>query len=91
MAKEKHARTVLARINRNNYVLLHVPYGTALRGLSLYRINEFLSGLFQAEWIYNLDGGYSTSLVYRPQKKNAALFQLVPNVQKVADLLCFTE
>jgi hypothetical protein len=91
MAKEKHARTVLARVNRNNYLLLHLPYGPALRGMSLYRLNQFFSEHFETEWVYNLDGGYSTSLVYRQQKKKSALFLLVPNVQKIADLLCFTE
>lgn len=91
MAKEKHARTLLARVNRNNYLLLHLPYGPALRGMSLYRLNQFFSEHFETEWVYNLDGGYSTSLVYRQQKKKSALFLLVPNVQKIADLLCFTE
>ena len=91
MAKEKHARTVIARVNRNNYLMLHIPYGAELPGLSLYRINAFFSENFETEWVYNLDGGYSTSLFYKPQKKNATLFRLVPNVQQVADILCFTE
>ena len=91
MAKEKHARTILARVNRNNYLMLHVPYGKALRGLSLYQVNAFFSAHFQTEWVYNLDGGYSTALIYKPQTKNARLERLVPNVQQVADILCFTE
>ena len=91
MASEQHARTVLARVNRNNYLLLHIPYGTELHGMSLYRINEFFFENFETEWVYNLDGGYSTSMLYKPQKKNATLVRLVPNVQKVADILCFTE
>ncbi len=91
MAEEKHPRTVLARINRNNYVLLHIPYGTKLRGVSLYRISEFFSEHFTTEWIYNLDGGYSSSLIYRVQKQRTNIRRVVPNVQKIADMLCFTE
>ena len=93
LVKMKHARTVLARINRNNYVFLHIPYGTAYRGMNLYRINEFFFEHFDAEWVYNLDGGYSSSLYYcnQPQKKNAALTLVVPHTQKVADVLCITE
>ena len=87
------ARTVLARINRNNYVFLHIPYGKSYRGMNLYRINQFFFEHFDAEWVYNLDGGYSSSLYYcnQPQKKNAALTLVVPHTQKVADVLCITE
>ena len=93
LVKAKHARTVLARINRNNYVFLHIPYGKSYRGMNLYRINQFFFEHFNAEWVYNLDGGYSSSLYYcnQPQKKNAALTLVVPHTQKVADVLCITE
>ena len=91
MAKDHYPRSVLARVNRNNYLLLHVPNRDDSHGLSLYRINRFFSRNFETEWVYNLDGGYSTTLIYRPQKKNARLTRLAPNRQPVADILCFTE
>ena len=91
LAKEQHPRTVIARVNRNNYLLLHVPDRADSWGLSLYRINRFFSDHFETEWVYNLDGGYSSSLIYKAQEKNARLRRLVPNRQPVADILCVTE
>ena len=91
MAKEKHARSVLARVNRNNYLMLHVPNRDDSYGLSLYRINRFFLRNFTTEWVYNLDGGYSTALIYKSQEKNARLTRLAPNRQPVADILCVTE
>ena len=91
MAKEQHSRTVIARVNRNNYLLFHVPDREDSWGLSLYRINRFFSAHFETEWVYNLDGGYSTTLIYRPNEKNARLIRLAPNRQPVADILCITE
>ncbi len=91
MAKDRYPRTVLARVNRNNYLMLHVPNRDDSYGLSLYRINLFFLRHFETEWVYNLDGGHSTVLMYKPQKKNARLTRLAPNRQPVADILCFTE
>ena len=91
MAEEKHSRTVLARINRNNYVLLHVLRRGNSNGATLYWVSDFFSEHFRAEWVYNLDGGSSSALVYRTQEKNARLKRHVPNGQGIMDLLCFTE
>ncbi len=93
IVKVKNPRTVIARINRNNYIFLHIPDGAKFRGLSLYRINEFFFEHFKAEWVYNLDGGYSTALYYStsPKKNNAALKMLLKSTQQVADVLCVTE
>ena len=91
MAREKHPRTVLARINRNNYVLLHVLKSDHSNGASLYWINRFFSAHFRAEWVYNLDGGSSSSLIYRTKGKNARLKRHVSNRQGIMDILCFTE
>ena len=41
--------------------------------------------------VYNLDGGYSTVLIYKSQEKKARLTRLAPNRQPVADILCITE
>ena len=91
MAKEQHPRVVLARVNRNNYLLLHVPVRQDSHGLSLYRINLFFMRNFETEWVYNLDGGHSTTLIYRTREKNARLTRIAPNRQPVADILCFTD
>ena len=91
MAREQHPRSVLARVNRNNYLMLHVPNRQDSHGLSLYRINQFFMRNFKTEWVYNLDGGYSTALIYKTQDKKARLTRLAPNRQPVADILCITE
>lgn len=89
LADERHPRTILARVNRNNYLLLHVRRNDNSYGLSLHRLNIFFSRHFQTEWVYNLDGGPSSSLVF--QKKNAGLTLLAPNYQQIADILCVTD
>jgi hypothetical protein len=91
LVQEKHTRTILARINRNNYVLMNViEYGNS-RGASLYWLNDYFSEHFRAEWVYNLDGGYSSSLIYRTQEKKPRLIRHVVNRQGIMDILCFTE
>jgi len=92
IARERHPRTILARVNRNNYLMLHVTgKDEGASGLTLYRINTFFFDHFETEWVYNLDGGYSTALMIRKQQKNARLNTLVPSKQRVADVICFTE
>ena len=91
LADTRYPRAVIARVNRNNYLMLHVPNRTDSSGLSLHRINTFFFTHFETEWVYNLDGGYSATLIYRQKKKNAGLTLLAPNRQQVADILCFTE
>ncbi len=91
MAKEKHPRTVIARVNRNNYILLHVATWKRSRGASLYWVRDFFSANFAAEWVYNLDGGSSSSLICRPGTKETRLRRYVQNGQGIMDILCFTE
>ena len=90
MAKEQHPRTVLARVNRNNYLMLHVPNREDSWGLTLYRVNLFFQKNFKTEWVYNLDGGYSSTLILRDEK-TGRLKKLAPNRQPVAAILCLTE
>jgi len=90
MAREQHPRTVLARVNRNNYLLLHVPNREDSWGLTLYRINLFFQKNFETEWVYNLDGGYSSALILRDEK-TGRLIRYAPNRQPVADVLCVTD
>ena len=91
LADTRYPRAVIARVNRNNYLMLHVPNRKDSNGLTLHRINTFFFTNFETEWVYNLDGGYSATLIYKAKKKNAGLKLLAPNWQQVADILCFTE
>ena len=91
MAREQHPRSVLARVNRNNYLLLHVANWKKSHGASLYWLNDFFSANFTTEWVYNLDGGSSSSLICRPGTKETRLRRYVQNGQGIMDILCFTE
>ena len=91
LADAPFPRSVIARVNRNNYLMLHVPNREDSYGLSLHRINKFFFSHFRTEWVYCLDGGYSSALIYREKKKNARPVQIAPGRQQVADILCFTE
>ena len=66
-ADRRAARTVIARLDRNNYLLLTVTKDLK-GGLSLRRIQTFFQENFNAEWVYNLDGGVSTALLVKNSK-----------------------
>lgn len=90
LADYRFRRTILARVNRNNYLMLHVRESKNSPGLSLHRLNRFFSAHFTAEWVYNLDGGPSSCLLYR-KSKNARWVLRAQNGQEVADMIFFTE
>ena len=64
-ALARAARTVIAKVDRNNYLLLTVARDESNFGLSLPKVVDFLMENFQLEWAYNLDGGPSSALLYR--------------------------
>ena len=88
---ERHAmRTVIARTDRNNYLLLTVTK-EGRYGLTLRDVNAFLLDNFdRIEWAYDLDGGPSSALIYR--KKDAKKFRLLwGGESKDTDILFFRE
>ncbi len=90
LADYRFPRTILARVNRNNYLLLHVRENKTSPGLSLHRLSRFFSRHFTTEWIYNLDGGPSSCLMCR-KNKNARMVFVAQNGQEIADIIFFTE
>lgn len=89
LADQRHSRSVLARVNRNNYLMLHVRKSNS-NGLTLHRISRFFQLHFDTEWVYNLDGGPSSCLLYRKTKKGRLTLQ-AENFQQIADIIGFTE
>ena len=82
-------RTVIARVNMNNYLILTVT-NDGKAGLSLRRISRFFRKYFRTEWVYNLDGGPSSALLCRRKgKKN--LVALMGGKAKDADIMAFVE
>ncbi len=88
-ADQKAARTIIARLDQNNYVILTVSTEKK-RGISLRRAEEFFRENFRAEWVYNLDGGYSSALLCRTREKKKPRI-ITGGSAKVADIMAFTE
>ena len=88
-ADRRAARTVIGRVNRNEYLILTV---TKLkdRGLSLRRVEVFFRENFSTEWVYNLDGGNSTALLCRKKGQKKIKLALKRNA-KIVDIMAFTE
>lgn len=88
-ADVKAERTIIARADRNNYLILTVTRDRG-KGLTLRAAVEFFRENFRTEWVYNLDGGLSSALLSRLNgKKNLRL--LTKQGAKVADIMAFTE
>ncbi|MBQ3706100.1 MAG: phosphodiester glycosidase family protein [Clostridia bacterium] len=88
-ARRKARRTVIGRVDRNNYLILSVSNDGGL-GLTLHEVNNFFQKYFELEWLFNLDGGPSSALLAR--KKGARSMRLIMGGKaKDIDVLVFTE
>ena len=83
------ARTIIGRMDRNNYLILTVTKERG-RGISLRRAVEFFRENYRTEWVYNLDGGYSTALLCRNQGKKK-LRLAIDRGARIVDVMAFTE
>ena len=89
-ADRRAARTCIARLDRNNYLLFSVREDTK-GGISLRRAQAFFRENFPgAEWVYNLDGGPSSALLCREQGKKKVR-TIMGGGAKDADCMAFTE
>ena len=87
-ANRKAIRTIIAKKDSNNYVLLTVTSKGG--GLPVTDCVDFLLEQIQPEWAYNLDGGPSSALLYRTRYQKA-LHVMYGNTSKDADTMVFTE
>ena len=87
-ADRRAARTIIARVDRNNYLILTVTKQQEL-GISLRRAVAFFRDNFTTEWVYNLDGGDSTALLCRKQGQKLRL--AIKKGAKVVDIMAFIE
>ena len=88
-ADKKASRTIIARLDRNNYLILTVTL-TNGKGLTLRRAQQFFQENFNAEWVYNLDGGLSYALLCR-KKERKKMNIVAGGAVRVADVLAFAE
>ena len=88
-AGKRAPRTVIGRVDRNNYLILSVTKEGG-PGLSLHRINEFFQKYFELEWLYNLDGGPSSALLTR-KKGRTRIGTVMGGGAKDVDIMAFIE
>ena len=82
-------RTIIARMDGNNYLILTVTNAGKQRGLTMAQCVSFLQEQFDPEWAYNLDGGPSSALMYRDEKGN--LNAVWKNGQSNVDIMTFSD
>ena len=88
-ANRKAQRTIIAKKDANNYVLL-TGSNTRSTGMKLVDSVDFLLEYIQPEWAYNLDGGPSSALLYR--EENWRLLKTMHgNTTKDTDAMVFVE
>ncbi len=78
-------RTILACIDRNNFVILTA---TNNRGLRLTTGTDFLMEQFDPVWAFNLDGGPSSTLMAW-KKGTRKLTKIFGGERKDFDIMCF--
>ena len=87
---DHHAsRTMIGRIDRNNYVILTVTKERG-KGISLRRGAAFFQEHFNTEWVYNLDGGNSIALLSRKRGKKK-LVTIALGGASIVDVMGFIE
>lgn len=82
-------RTIVAKMDENNYLLLTVTNKGKQRGLTMQQCVDYLMAQFDPEWAYNLDGGPSSALMYRDEK--GKLVTVWKNGQSNVDIMTFSE
>lgn len=88
-AERRASRTVIGRVDRNTYLILSAD-DEQKGGITLRRAEIFFQENYRTEWVYNLDGGPSSALLYR--KDNPRKLHIVMGGgAKDADIMAFTE
>lgn len=88
-ANRKAIRTIVGRMDDNNYFLLTVTNKTSL-GLTLVDCVAFLQDELRPEWVYDLDGGPSSALLARTPT-GRTLRTIYGNNSKDTDIMAFAE
>ena len=89
-ADRRAARTCVARLDKHQYLIFNAREDT-IGGISLRRVLVFFRDNFpKAEWVYNLDGGPSSALLYRG-KGEKKVRTLMGGGAKDADCMAFVE
>ncbi|MBE5804221.1 MAG: phosphodiester glycosidase family protein [Clostridiales bacterium] len=87
-AKARAIRTIIAKMDDNNYILLTVT-NEEHYGLSLIQCVALLQERFDPLWAYDLDGGPSSALMCREQ--DGSWKKIFGGRREDADIMAFTE
>lgn len=86
-ANDRAIRTIIAKMDDNNYLIFTV---TSIHGLTLLEATDWLMEQFDPEWAYDLDGGPSTALICRNKGKKT-LRVIYGGERKDVDVMAFVE
>ena len=86
-ANHRATRTIIAKVDENNYVILTATNNS---GLTLLDATDFLLENFAPEWAYNLDGGPSSALICRSVGKKTMKI-IFGGEKKDVDIMAFVE
>jgi len=81
-------RTIIARMDDHNYLTLTVTSRGG--GLTMTEAVEMIQRYFDPEWVYNLDGGPSSALLFRGSGEEE-LTALWGGMREDADIMAFVE
>lgn len=88
-ANRKAVRTVIAKMDANNYIILTA---TSRHGLTLLEVTDFIQSVFDPVWCYDLDGGPSSALLCRNYgKKTLKTIYNSSDDKRIADIMGFVE
>lgn len=87
-ANNKAIRTIIAKMDDNNYIILTVTHKGS--GLSLIDCVEFLMEYFDPIWAYDLDGGPSSALMYK-QTGEEEMTIVYGGKREDADMMVFVD
>ncbi len=88
-ADRRAARTIIGRVDRNNYLILTVTKDRG-KGISLRSASAFFREHFETEWVYDLDGGPSYALMGR-KKRDGKIAKFSMGGARIVDIMAFTE
>ncbi len=81
-------RTIIAKMDDHNYLTLTVTSRGG--GLTMTEAVEMMQSYFDPEWVYNLDGGPSSALLFRSRDEEE-LTALWGGMREDADIMAFVE
>ena len=88
-ADRRACRTIIGRLDGHTYLILSAN-DAKKGGITLRRAVEFFQDNFNTEWVYNLDGGPSSALMYWKKGTKKPHTVMGAGV-KDADIMAFTE